>query len=276
MKYIFSNKRDITETFPSSSRRAANVDWKLFDIHDDDRSETLSACSRPRDEYGIREVPKKFWESKGCEQNRELEELDEVSGSHIEEQNGREHEELQEDKTLDRSEVPEREHFERQEQEQELEEHGESQANKTLDQSGVPRREQVKEQGQKILDQSGVSGREQVEERERESVECSESQEDKTLNKDEVPEREQEQEQEQESKQHGESQKDESPDQDEDSWDEQSKLRTVPELAQPIPVGVAPKPKVRKLKGRLVGKMLKDSRGIMKVEDPRDSDVVIL
>ena len=178
----------------------------------------------------MREVPKrskKFWESKGRKQNKELEQKDEISSGHIEEQeNEREHEELQEDKTLDQSEVPEREQFEKkgQEEEQEPEEHEESQEDKTLDQ-------------------------------------------DKVL--------EQEQEQEKVSKQHGESQEDESLDQDKGNRDEKSKLRTVPELVQPTPVDITPKHKVRKLKGRLVGKMLEDSRGIMKVEDPRESDVVI-
>ena len=123
----------------------------------------------------------------------------------------------------------------------------------------MPRREQFEKQGQ--------------EEEEQEPGEHEESQEDKTLDKDEAPEREQEQEK--VSKQYGESQKDEPLDQDKDSRDEQSKLRTVPELAQPTPVNIAPKPKARKLKGHLVGKMLEDSRGIMKVEDPRESDVVI-
>ena len=132
MKYAFSNKRNITGAFPISSRRATNTDWKLFDIHDDDGSETLSARSRPifpQDEDEMREVSKKskrFWESKGIEQKNE------IPGGH-----------------------------------------------------------------------------------------------------------------------------------------------TLPELSQPTPVDIAPKPKARKLKGRLVGKMLEDSRGIMKVEDPRESDVVI-
>ena len=196
IKYTFSNKRDITGAFPISSRRAANTDWKLFDIHDDDGSETLSARSRPifpQDEDEMREVPeksKRFWESKGRKQNKEHEQIDEISGGHIEEQeNEREHEELQEDKTLDQSEVPEREQFEKQGQE--------------------------KEQEDELLDQ------------------------------------------------------------DKDNQDEQFKLRTLPELSQPTPVDIAPKPKARKFKGRLVGKMLEDSRGIMKVEDPRESDVVI-
>ena len=205
IKYAFSNKRDITGAFPISSRCAANTDWKLFDIHDDDGSETLSARSRsifPQDEDEMREVPKRskrFWESKGRKQNKELEQKDEISSGHIEEQEG-------------------------QEEEQEPEEH-------------------------------------------------EESQEDKTLEQDEVLE--QEQEQEKVSKKHGESQEDESLDQDKDNRDEKSKLRTVPELVQPTPVDITPKHKVRKLKGRLVGKMLEDSRGIMKVEDPRESDVVI-
>ena len=233
IKYAFSNKRDITGAFPISSRRAANTDWKLFDIHDDDGSETLSARSRPifpQDEDEMREVPKRskrFWENKGRKQNKELEQKDEISSGHIEKQeNERAHEGLQEDKTLDQSEIPEREQFEKkgQEEQQEPEEH-------------------------------------------------EESQEDKTLDQDEVPEREQEQER--ESKQYGESQEDEPLNQDKDSRDEQSKLRTVPELAQPTPVDIAPKHKARKLKGRLVGKMLEDSRDIMRVEDPRKSDVVI-
>ena len=223
MKYALSNKRNITGAFPISSRRTTNTDWKLFDIHDDDGSETLSARSRPifpRDEDEMREVPeksKRFWESKGRKQNRELEQKGEFSGGRIGEQgNESEHEELQEDKTLDQSEVPEREQFEK--------------------------------QGQ---------GEEQ------------EPQEDKTLDQDEIPEKEKEK----GSKQHEESHKDESLDQDKDNQDEQSKLRTV---LQPTPVDIAPKSKARKLKGRLVGKMLEDSRGIMEVEDPRESDVVIL
>ena len=233
IKYAFSNKRDITGAFPISSRRAANTDWKLFDIHDDDGSETLSARSRPifpQDEDEMREVPKRskrFWENKGRKQNKELEQKDEISSGHIEEQeNEREHEELQEDKTLDQSEVPEREQFEKkgQEEEQEPEEHEESQGDKTPDQDGVL---------------------------------------------------EQEQKQENVSKQHGESQEDESLDQDKDNWDKKSKLRTVPELVQPTPADITPKHKARKLKGRLVRKMLEDSRGIMKVEDPRESDIVI-
>ena len=205
IKYAFSNKRDITGAFPISSRRAANTDWKLFDIHDDDGSETLSARSRsifPQDEDEMREVPKRskrFWESKGRKQNKELEQKDEISSGHIEEQEG-------------------------QEEEQEPEEH-------------------------------------------------EESQEDKTLDQDEVLE--QEQEQENVSKQHGESQEDESLDQDKDNRDKKSKLRTVPGLVQLTPVDITPKHKARKLKGCLVGKMLEDSRGIMKVEDPRESDVVI-
>ena len=59
MKYIFSNKRDITDAFPISSRRATNTDRKLFDIHDEDGSETLSACSRPilpQDEVSRRHI----------------------------------------------------------------------------------------------------------------------------------------------------------------------------------------------------------------------------
>ena len=88
-------------------------------------------------------------------------------------------------------------------------------------------------------------GHMQVEEREGEPVEREESQEDKTL------------------------------DQDEDNRDEQSKLRTVPELAQPTPVDIAPKPKARKRIGSLFGKKLEDSQNIMKVEDPRDSDIII-
>ena len=85
MKYAFSDKRNITEAFPTSSRRATNTDWKLFDIHDEDGSETLSVCSRPirpQDEYEICEVPK---ESKGRKQDRDPEEKDEVSRRHIEE-----------------------------------------------------------------------------------------------------------------------------------------------------------------------------------------------
>ena len=232
-KYAFSNKRNIIGAFPISSRRATNTDWKLFDIHDDDGSETLSARSRPifpQDEDEMRKVPKKskkVWESKGRRQNRELEQKDEISGGHIEEQeNERAHGELQEENTLDQSEVPEREQFEK--------------------------------QGQK---------------EEQEPEEHEESQEDKTLDQDEVPEREQEQEK--VSKQYGESQEDEPLNQDKDSRDEQSKLRTVTELAQPTPVDIAPKPKARKLKGCLVGKMLEDSQNIMGVEDPRESDVVI-
>ena len=72
-----------------------------------------------------------------------------------------------------------------------------------------------------------------------------------------------------------ESQEDKSPDQDEDNRDEQSKLRTVLELAQPTPVDIAPKPKARKIKGSLFKKMFEDSQNIMGVEDPRDSDIVI-
>ena len=325
---MFSNERDITEAFPSSSRRATNGDWKLFDIHDDDGSEALSACPGPQDEYEIREVPKKFGESKGRKQNRELEEKDEVSGGHIEEQENvkepDEHQESQEDKTLDQSELPGREQVE--EREQAPVGNGESQADKTLDQNGVPRREQVEEQGQKTvereesreektLDRSEVSGREQVEERERESVEREESHEDKTLDQDGVPEREQVEEQgqgqgqghgqrqrqepvereesqedkaldqdevpqrergqEKVPKQHGESQEDESPDRNEDDRDKQPKLRIVPELARPTSVDIAPKPDTHKKWERLSGKMLKESEYIMKVEDPRDSDILI-
>ena len=266
MKYAFSDKRDITDAFPISSRRATNTNWGLFDIHDDDGSETLSARSRPifpQDEDEMQEVPKKskrFWERKGHKQNREPEKKDAVSGGHIKEQeNEGAHEESQEDKKPNQSEVPEREQLGKQDEEQEPEEHGESQADKALDQSGVPRREQFEEQGQ--------------EEEEQELGEHEESQEDKTLDQDEVPERGQEQEK--VSKQCGESQEDEPLDQDKDSRDGQSKLRTAPELAQPTPVDIAPKPKARKLKGRLVGKMLEDSQDIMRVEDPRESDVVI-
>ena len=124
----------------------------------------------------------------------------------------------------------------------------------------------------KVRFPSGRNLRSRGRRRKQEPEEHEESQEDKTLDQDEVPE--QEQEQEKVSKQYGESQEDESLDQDKDNQDEQSKLRTVPELAQPTPVDIA-KPKSRKLEGRLVGKMLEDSGGITKFEDPRDSDVVI-
>ena len=160
MKYAFSDKCNITGAFPISSHRATNTNWEMFDIHDDDEPETLK--------YEVREVPKKFWESKGRKQDREPEEKDEVSGGHM-----------------------------------------------------------------------------QVEERKGEPVEREESQEDKTL------------------------------DQDEDNRDEQSKLRTVPELAQPTPVDIAPKLKARKIIGSLFGKMLEGSQNIMTVEDPRDSDIII-
>ena len=76
MKYAFSDKRDITDTFPISSRRATNTNWGLFDIHDG-VSHTLK--------YEVREVPRKFWEGKGRKQDREPEEKDEVSRRHIEE-----------------------------------------------------------------------------------------------------------------------------------------------------------------------------------------------
>ena len=88
-------------------------------------------------------------------------------------------------------------------------------------------------------------GHMQAEEREGEPVEREESQEDKAL------------------------------DQDEDNRDEQPKLRTVPELAQPTPVDIAPKLKARKIIGSLFGKMLEGSQNIMTVEDPRDSDIII-
>ena len=133
MKYTFSDKRDITDAFPISSRRATNTDWKLLDIHDDDGSEILSARSRT------------------------IFPQDEVSGRHIEEQeNEREQEESQEDKTLDQSGVPEREKQGQQEQEQEPEhkEHEESQEDKTLDQDEVPEREQQQE---KVSKQRGQS-----------------------------------------------------------------------------------------------------------------------
>ena len=148
MKYMFSNKRDITEAFPSSSRHATNADWKLFDIRDDDGSETLSACPGPQDGYEIRDVHKKgkkFWESKGRKQNRELEK-DEVSGGHIEEQeNRRELDEHQEspDGTLGQGKLPEREQVEG--WEREPVESEESQEDKTPDQDKVPEREQEKE-----------------------------------------------------------------------------------------------------------------------------------
>ena len=158
IKYAFSDKRNITGAFPISSRRATNTNWELFDIHDE--PETLK--------YEVREVPKKFWKSKGREQDREPEERNEVSGGHM-----------------------------------------------------------------------------QVEEREGEPVEREESQEDKTLG------------------------------QDEDNRDEQSKLRTVPELAQSTPVDIAPKPKALEIKEILSGKMLKESQDITTVEDPRDSDIII-
>ena len=103
-----------------------------------------------------------------------------------------------------------------------------------------------REQDREPEERNEVSGGHmQVEEREGEPVEREESHEDKTLG------------------------------QDEDNRDEQSKLRTVPELDQPTPVGIAPKPKVRKLKGGLSAKMLKESEDIMKVGDPRDSDIII-
>ena len=89
-------------------------------------------------------------------------------------------------------------------------------------------------------------GHMQVEEREGEPVEREESQEDKTL------------------------------DQDEDDRDEQSKLSTVPELAQPTPVDIAPKPKALEIKGSLSGKTLKESQDITTVDDLRDSDIIIL
>ena len=53
MKYTFSDKRDITEAFPISSRRANDGDWKLFDIHDD---EDLSACPGPQTVDDIRKL----------------------------------------------------------------------------------------------------------------------------------------------------------------------------------------------------------------------------
>ena len=229
MKYMSSNKRDITEAFPSSSRRATNADWKLFDIRDDDGSETLSACPRPQDEYNVRKAPKKgekFGESKGPKQNREPEEKDEVSGGHIEEQ----------------------------ENEREPDEHQES-SDETLGKSELPGRGRVEEQG-------------------REPVGSKESREDKTPDQDEVSEREQEKEG--APKQHRESQEVKSPHQNEDDRDKQSKLWIVPELARPTPVDTPPKRKARKIKGSLFGKMLEDSQDIMTVEDPRDSDVVIL
>ena len=76
MKYAFSDKRDITDAFPISSRHATNTNWGLFDIHDD-VSDTLK-CE-------VCEVPRKFWEGKGRKQDREPEEKDEVSRRHIEE-----------------------------------------------------------------------------------------------------------------------------------------------------------------------------------------------
>ena len=280
MEYMFSNKRNITEAFPSSSRRATNADWKLFDIRDDDGSEALSACPGPQDEYEIREVPEKFGESKGCKQNRELEEKDEASGGYIKEQeNEREHDEYQEsqeDKTLDQSELPGREQAE--EREQAPVGHEESPEDKTLDQSELP-------------------GREQVEEQEREPVESEESQEDKTLDQDEVPEQEQAEEQEQEPVGHEESQEDKMFDRDEVPEREQEKdkepkrsldcssrlssswlgdLSSCDSPCQPTPVDIPPKPDTHEIKGKLSGKMLKESEDIMKVEDPRDSDVVIL
>ena len=148
MIHTFSDKRNITRAFPISSRHANDGDWKLFDIHDD-VSETLSACSRSifrKDEYEIREVPKKgrkIWENEGRKQNRELE--------------------------------PENEE---QENKRQSEEREESQADKTLDQSGVSMREQAEEQGQKTVEhesqehkspnQSEVPGREHVEGQEHE------------------------------------------------------------------------------------------------------------
>ena len=176
MKHTFSDKRNVTGAFPISSRRANDGDWKLFDIHDD-VSETLSARSRPifpQDEDEMREVPKKskrFWESKGRKQNRELEPKNEE-----------------------------------QENERQSEEHGESQADKTLDQSGVFRREQVEEQGQKTVERresqektlADQSGREKVEEKGQEPDEHEESQEDKTPKQSELPGREQVEEQERE------------------------------------------------------------------------------
>ena len=51
MKYAFSDKRDITDAFPRSSRHATNTNWGLFDIHDD-VSDTLK-CE-------VCEVPRKF------------------------------------------------------------------------------------------------------------------------------------------------------------------------------------------------------------------------
>ena len=177
MKHTFSDKRNVTGAFPISSRRANDGDWKLFDIHDD-VSETLSARSRPifpQDEDEMREVPKKskrFWESKGRKQNRELEPKNEE-----------------------------------QENERQSEEHGESQADKTLDQSGVFRREQVEEKGQKTVERqesqeektlADQSGREKVEEKGQEPDEHEESQEDKTPKQSELPGREQVEEQERE------------------------------------------------------------------------------
>ena len=74
MKYAFSDKRDITDAFPISSRRAISTNWGLFDIHDG-VSHTLK-CE-------VREVPRKFWEGEGRKQDREPEEKDEVSRRHI-------------------------------------------------------------------------------------------------------------------------------------------------------------------------------------------------
>ena len=193
MNYTFSDKRDIAGAFPISSRRANDGDWKLFDIHDD-VSETLSARSRPifpQDEDEMREVPKKskrFWESKGRKQNRELEPKNEE-----------------------------------QESERQSEEHGESHADKSLDQSGVFRREQVEEQGQKTVergesqeektlgDQSKVRAREKIEKGQGPD-EHEESQESKTANQSEVPGQGQA---EQEPEEHKESQEDKTPKQSE-------------------------------------------------------------
>lgn len=182
MKCTFSDDDDMTEALPKSSHRAVNADWKPLDIHENDELETLSMSSvsiSSLDENEIREeMPKKsrkFWESKG-KQNRGVDQdedqgedkmpeevpkkgtkrqskkgtkrrrvRDDVSGGHVKEQeneNG-EHEEPQEDNTLDHNEVPEREQVE--EQEQGTVEDEEFQVNKTLDHDEVPEQEKVPE-----------------------------------------------------------------------------------------------------------------------------------